>query len=149
LPALCIGSAAIVGKEGLLAKVVKATLIFGVIGPLCDARLAEEIVGGIVAPVPAISLLAAMHPPIMLNVHRLQLCLTIQAIKGHHGLRFHKITYVADAHKGGFGQPPGIYILPKPKQRQQDLEVVAIVQIQSPPDRQLYEVAKVVLVICG
>src|SRR5829696_537481 len=146
LPALRVGPPAIFGKEGLLAKFVQAALVFGVIGPLHDTRPAEEI-GGWITSISAISLLAVVHPYLMLTVHGPQLCPTIQAIEGLDGLRVDKIAYVADAPVGGFGQPPGIYILPQPKQRQQDFEVVAIVQIQSPPDRQLHEVAKVVLVI--
>jgi hypothetical protein len=52
LPALRVGSTAIFGKEGLLAKIIQATLFLGVIGHLCDARLAEEIGEVILALVP-------------------------------------------------------------------------------------------------
>jgi hypothetical protein len=149
LPALRVGLTAIVGKEGLLAKVVQASLIFGMSSPLCDARLAEEI-GKVVADlVLTKNFQGAMHPEQMLTIHRLQLRPAIQAIEGHHGLRVHKIAHVADASKRGFGKPPGLYVLPKPKQRQQDFEVVAIVQIQSPPDRQLHEVTQRVPAVLG
>jgi hypothetical protein len=81
LPALRIGPAAIVGKEGLLPKLVQASLHFGVIGPLCDARLAEQI-GGRVAPISTISLLAVVDPYLMIPVHWPQLNPAIQAIEG-------------------------------------------------------------------
>jgi hypothetical protein len=133
----------------LLAKIVQVALLFSVIVPMCDAPLAQEIAELVAALAPVMSLQAVMHPQQMPTIHRLQLYSAIQAIEGHHGLRFDKIAYVADAPVGGFGQPPGIYILPMPKQRHQDVEVVAIIQIQSPPDSQLHEVAERVLVICG
>ena len=116
LPALRVGPTAIVGKEGLLAKIVQAALIFGMSGPVRGARLAEEIRGWIVALVLAMCLLAVMHPKQMPTVHGLQPYPAIRAIEGHHGLRVNEIAYVADAHKGGFGQPPRIYIFRKPKQ---------------------------------
>src|SRR5829696_4921332 len=112
LPALRVGPTAIVGKEGLLPETVQASLLFGMSGPLRDARLAEEIGGGIVALAPAMSLLAVMHPQQMPAVHRLQLYPAIQAVEEHHGLRFHEIAYVADALEGCFGQPPGVYVFP-------------------------------------
>ena len=74
LPALRVGPCAIVGNESLLAKIVQAALPFGVFGPLCDARLAEAIGGGIVALVPAMSLLAVIHPQQVPTVNGLQFC---------------------------------------------------------------------------
>jgi hypothetical protein len=147
LPALRVGPTTIVGKESLLPMIVQATLIFGVIGPLRDARLAEEIGGGIAALVPAMSLLAVIHPQQVPTVHGRQFCPAIRAIEGYHGLRFHKIAYVADASKRGFGQPSGINGVPEPKQRQQDFEEIGV--IQGFPDRQLHEVVKGVPIVLG
>src|SRR5215208_4473558 len=107
LSALCIGPPAIVGKERLLTKIVQATLTFGMDFSLCKARLAEQLSEVVVALVPAMGLQAVMHPQQMPTVHGLQLCSAIQAIEEHHRLRFHNIAYVADAPKGGFGQPAG------------------------------------------
>src|SRR5215203_7370738 len=87
LPALLVGPTAIVGKEGFLPEIIQAALLFSISGPLCDARLAEEIRGGIVALVSAMSLLAVMHQLQMPTVHGLQLYPAIQTIEGHHGLR--------------------------------------------------------------
>src|SRR5215207_2629690 len=128
LSALRIGPTAIVGKEGLLPKLVQASLLFAVIGPLCDAPLAQEIAEVVAALAPVMRLQAVMHPQQMPTVHGLQLYSAIEAIECHHRFRFRKIAYVADAPVGGFGQPPGIYILPIPKQRQQDFEEIGVVQ---------------------
>ena len=89
-----------------MSEIVQATLIFGVIGPLCNARLAEEIDKVLTVLVLTKHFQAAMYAQQMPTVHRLQLFPAIQAIEDHHRLRFHKIAYVADAHKGCFGQPP-------------------------------------------
>src|SRR5215213_11966573 len=81
----------------------------------------------------------------MLAVQGLQLYPAIQAIEGHHGLRVYMIAYVADAHKGGFGQPSWVDGVPEPKQGQQDVEEIGVVQ--GLPDSQLYEVPQRVLVV--
>jgi hypothetical protein len=87
-PALRIGPTAIVGKEGLLAKVIQAALIFSMSVPMRDARLAKEVGEVIVVLVPAKSVQAVMHPQQVPTVHGLQTCPAIEAIEGHHGLRF-------------------------------------------------------------
>ena len=61
LSALCVGPTAILGNEGLLTKIVQAALIFGVIGPLRDTRLAEEIAEVLAALAPAMSLQAVVQ----------------------------------------------------------------------------------------
>jgi len=62
LPALRVGPPAIFGKEGLLAKVVQAALVFGVRDPLGDARLAEKIGKVVTVLVPSKSVQAVLHP---------------------------------------------------------------------------------------
>ena len=56
-----------------MAKIVQAALVFGVIGSLRDAPLAEQIGEVIVAQFPAKVVQAAMHPEQMPTVHGLQL----------------------------------------------------------------------------
>ena len=145
LPAVRVGPCAIVGKEGLLAKVVQASLLLGVISPLRDARLAEEIGELVAALVLAKGFQAVMHPEQVPTVYGFQLCPAIEAIEGNHRLRVHKITYVADSHKGGLGQPSRVYRLPKPQEGHQGFEEIGIVQCF--PDRQLYEVPQRVPVV--
>jgi hypothetical protein len=122
-------------------------LTFGVDFSLCKARLAEQISEVVIALVPAMGLEAVMHPQQMPTVFGLQLCPAIEAIESHHTLRFHNIAYVADAPKGGFGQPARLYSLPMPQQGQQDSEEIGV--LKSLPDRQLHEVAKRILVVLG
>jgi len=118
LSALCIGPPAIFGKDSLLPEVIQATLIFGVISPLRDARLAQEFGEVVAVLVLAMGFQAVMHSDQMLQVHGLQLHPAIQAIEDHYWLRVHKIAYFADAHKGGFGQPSWVNGVPEPKQGQ-------------------------------
>ena len=70
-----------------MSEIVQAALIFGVIGPLCDARLAEQINKVVAALVLAKGFQAVMHPQQMPTVHGVQLCPAIQAVEGDHGLR--------------------------------------------------------------
>jgi hypothetical protein len=62
LPTLRVGPPAIVGKKGLLAKIVQAALLFGVLGPLHRTRLAEKISKVVAAHTPTKSPEAVMHP---------------------------------------------------------------------------------------
>jgi hypothetical protein len=62
---------------------------------------------------------------------------TAQARENHEGLRLYEIVHVSRSHKGRFGHPLRIYILPVPQQHHQDLKLLRLVQ--SVPDRLLYE----------
>jgi hypothetical protein len=86
-----------------------------------------------------------MHSEQMLPVHGLQLRPAIEAIEDHYWLRVHKIAHVADAHKGGFGQPSWVNGIPEPEQGQQDFEEIGVVQ--GLPDSQLHEVPQRVQVV--